>query len=405
MVIRALRAPADERELARLARQPADDRRKRPVFRSVDLRPPTGDLVQLLAAAAHASTAGLMITDGDLERPGPTVLYVNPAFEAMTGYRADDIVGLSPRVLQGPGTNPEVLQQMRTDLATDGYFSGETVNYRSNGEPFVMAWQIRAMPGPDGQASHFVAVQSDVTAERLREEAEQQSARRLQQEMLPQVPPSLGPVELVARYEPAESQLAIGGDWYDALDVGNGRVALVVGDIAGHGVLAAAAMGRLRWSVRSLLATGLSLEETVGHVRDFAMLDDMFATAAIAILDTNDRTLEVTTLGHPPVLLWSPTGVREVWTPNPLLGLESTTFRSESLTLGHDEIVVLYTDGLLDGGRRGHEWLSTVLDNLDPHIDRTLTAIVDEVIAEMVTSGTDDDAALLLARMGPLVLS
>jgi PAS domain S-box-containing protein len=365
----------------------------------VDRRlPPAGDLQGLLALAAHASTAGIMITDGDLDAPGPRILYVNPAFEVMTGYTAEQVHGQSPRILQGPATDRSVLHRLRLELESQGHFAGEAVNYRADGTPFVMSWQVRALPAPDGRPSHYVAIQSDITTERLRDHHEREAARRLQREMLPRVPARLGPLEVAARYVPVESDLAIGGDWYDAFEVDDGVIALVVGDVAGHGVASAAAMGRLRWSVRSLLATGISMTEVVRHVRGFTTDEDLYATMGIALFDRASHTLDVTTIGHPPVLAWSPRGVRQVWTSNPLLGLPSRIHAERRTRLADDEILLLYTDGVLDGGRREVAWLVDELESIDARARRPLGHLADELLERVATDGAGDDVALLLAR-------
>ncbi|MGY6502429.1 MAG: PP2C family protein-serine/threonine phosphatase [Acidimicrobiales bacterium] len=375
-----------------------DDLTARPVFAPVDRRLPGGDLQGLLAVAAHSSTASIMVTDAELDSPGPSIMYVNPAFEAMTGYAAENVVGRSPRFLQGPATDMSVLARLRRDLDTSGYFTGEAINYRADGSPFVMAWQIRALMGPDGRPSHYVAIQSDATSERMRDHAERRAGAELQKELLPIVSPRVGCYEVVTRYESAETELSIGGDWYDALELPSGQVAFVVGDVAGHGVSAAAAMGRLRWSIRSLLVAGVELADVVRHARDFACADDTFATVAIVIVDGSASRARIVTLGHPPVMLWSGSTVRSVWTENPLLGIAHDEMVTETVAVGPDEMIVLYTDGVLAGGRREPEWLVDVLGELAGDGETTLSAMADALVGRVVVAGSDDDSALLLAR-------
>lgn len=359
---------------------------------------PNGTLQGLLATAAHASTLGITVTDARVEAPGPTILYVNPAFEAMTGYRSEQVTGQSPRLLQGPATDRSVLARLRHDLVTSGYCAGEAVNYRSNGEPFIMAWQSRAIPGPDGAPSHYVATQSDVTAERRRDAQERRAAERLQAELLPTVDPRVGPLAVVTRYRAADSELTIGGDWYDAFELDDGTVSLVVGDVAGHGVLAAATMGRLRWSVRTLVGTGLPDSEVIGHLREIAITDELFATLALARYQPTPSRLHVTTVGHPPALVWNDDGVHELWRPNPLVGIAADHPDEVSTRFGLDDVLLLYTDGVLDGGRRDPRWLVSCLERFGSPRGRSLHSIADDVMALTDRAGTTDDAALLVAR-------
>lgn len=390
-------SPGIDRLLARATRQPGPTERSRTVT-PVDRRLPVGDLQGLLAMAAHASTAGIMITDGDLDSPGPRVLYVNPAFEAMTGYRSEQIVGESPRFLQGPATDRSVLARLRHDLAEHGHFSGEAVNYRADGEPFVMSWQVRALHDPEGRASHYVAIQTDATNDRIRDHEANETARRLQRELLPRVPDHLDGIEVAARYAAVESHLAIGGDWYDAFEIDERSVGFVVGDVAGHGVPAAAAMGRLRWSVRSLLEAGISIAETVDHLRDFSTADDLYATMALVRYQRAHRTLDVATIGHPPAVLWNGERVREIWSSNPLLGLHTDVHTECTAKVDPDEILVLYTDGVLDGGRRDQQWLTDALADIDAGVGRPLGELADELVEQVTVAGSTDDVAVLLAR-------
>lgn len=129
-----------------------------------------GAVDELLARATHVARNAVCITDAQLEEPGPTIVYVNPAFERMTGYRADEVLGRNPRFLQGPASDRAVLRRLREDLEAGRPFQGETFNYRKDGTPFVMAWRIAAVRDPSGEITHYVAAQDDVTAVRRAEQ-------------------------------------------------------------------------------------------------------------------------------------------------------------------------------------------------------------------------------------------
>jgi len=116
-------------------------------------------------------TEGVMITDAHLERPGPTVLYVNSAFERMTGWSKSEIIGRSPRLLQGEATDHTVFQSLHPTLIAGRVWKGRTINYRRTGEPFLLEWSISPAMGFDGRISHYVAVQRDVTQDVALEQA------------------------------------------------------------------------------------------------------------------------------------------------------------------------------------------------------------------------------------------
>lgn len=109
--------------------------------------------------------SGILLTDAALEPPGPRIVYANPAFEAITGYTRDELRGRSPRMLQGPDTEREVLDRLRAALARGSSFFGRAWNYRRDGSPFVAEWPIAPLRDHAGRLTHFLSVQRDVTAE------------------------------------------------------------------------------------------------------------------------------------------------------------------------------------------------------------------------------------------------
>jgi PAS domain S-box-containing protein len=130
------------------------------------------------AAILDAASESIIVTGANLDPPGPNIVYMNPAFERMTGWMADEIVGKSPRLLQGVKTDHSVFEDMRDALRRGDRWEGQAVNYRKNGAEFVMEWSITPLKDASGRTTHFVAVQRDVTA---RVEAERRIAKRVRQ--------------------------------------------------------------------------------------------------------------------------------------------------------------------------------------------------------------------------------
>ena len=108
-------------------------------------------------------TESVLVTTTNLENPGPTILYVNPAFERMTGWSSEEVLGQSPRILQGPKTDRSVFKELRERLNRHEVWRGQALNYRKDGSEFVMEWSIVPVRGEDGEVSHYLAVQRDVT--------------------------------------------------------------------------------------------------------------------------------------------------------------------------------------------------------------------------------------------------
>ena len=131
-------------------------------------------------AVLEAASESILVTEADMEWPGPIIVYVNPAFECMTGWTAGEVVGKSPRILQGADTDLSIFPGMRETLKRGRRWEGQTVNYRKNQSQFVMEWSITPLTDEGGQITHFVAVQRDVTARveaELRVAQAQQAAR------------------------------------------------------------------------------------------------------------------------------------------------------------------------------------------------------------------------------------
>mgnify|MGYP006434609215 CR=1 FL=1 len=113
--------------------------------------------------AINQAYNAVLITTGELDLPGPEIVYVNPALCAQTGYKADELLGQTPRILQGSLTDPAVLRQLRETIADGGFFEGQTVNYRKDGTPYLVHWNISPVFDERGQITHYVSVQSDIT--------------------------------------------------------------------------------------------------------------------------------------------------------------------------------------------------------------------------------------------------
>lgn len=219
-----------------------------------------------------------------------------------------------------------------------------------------------ASPGP---ADGVFIVVSDVT-DRVRErlsaqaraaEAEQRYAAardvvtQLQNALLPHSVPVIDGVDLAARYLVASRDQAAGGDWFDAIPLADGRLAVVVGDVVGHGVAASAAMGQLRAVLGAVLSHTGDLVQSLDWVDRLAGSTSTLraATVCAVVLDPADGRLEYATCGHPPPLVVSPDGSTRFLTPTggvPLgTGPEAAVLPDR---LGPDDLLLLYTDGLVE---------------------------------------------------------
>lgn len=129
------------------------------------------DRAAMIELAAEQAYNAVLITDADMAGGGPFIIYCNPAFCRMTGYERDELLGQSPRILQGPDTCPDQIASLREALRRGEFWEGSTTNYRKGGEPYVVNWNISPVLGGNGAVTHFVSVQQDITCQ-LRVESE-----------------------------------------------------------------------------------------------------------------------------------------------------------------------------------------------------------------------------------------
>ena len=237
---------------------------------------------------------------------------------------------------------------------------------------------------------------------------ERAAALMLQRSLLPQTVPRPPGVEIGYRYVPGSIGTEVGGDWFDVIPLPDDRVALVVGDVMGHGLRAAATMGRLRTAVRTLAMLGLPPDVVLQHVHDLA--DDLaqgpdealIATCVYAVYDPATRRLVLAKAGHTPPLLIVPgerAQVLDLPSGTPL-GVGGVPFASVELTVTEGTLLVLYTDGLVEsrtedidvGTRRLCAVLEQKFDSVEEACER--------VIGTLERGQEPDDVALLLARLG-----
>ncbi|MEH0472097.1 SpoIIE family protein phosphatase [Streptomyces hayashii] len=245
----------------------------------------------------------------------------------------------------------------------------------------------------------------------------------LQRSLLPQRLPEQSAVEVASRYLPADVRAGVGGDWFDVIPLSGARVALVVGDVVGHGIHASASMGRLRTAVRTLADIDLPPDELLTHLDDLVGLlateadalgdqeiaGDVGATCLYAVYDPLARRCTLARAGHPLPAVVTPDGEVELLAlpAGPPLGLGGLPFESLEIDLPEGSLLALYTDGLIDSRSRdgdvddGASRLCRALATPAASLD----AVCDTVLADLLPRLPSDDVALLVARTRALEAS
>jgi len=235
---------------------------------------------------------------------------------------------------------------------------------------------------------------------------EHAQAQALQRALLPQVLPSLPAVTAAARYLPAGSGVDVGGDWYDVIPLSADRVALVIGDVMGHGLPEAVLMGRLRTAVQTLSDLELPPDEILGHLNDlvYGLGDDSLATCLYAIYDPVTRICTFAQAGHPPpAVVWPDGLVRFAQTAaDPPLGVAEPPFEAVEVPVPQDGLLVLYTDGLIESSQVDTDTgMGRLAEVLHAHHEQDLDQLCESLTQVLLPAGqrTTDDAALLVVRV------
>ncbi|MFJ1617085.1 SpoIIE family protein phosphatase [Streptomyces sp. NPDC088251] len=239
---------------------------------------------------------------------------------------------------------------------------------------------------------------------------EHEMAVTLQRSLLPRGLPEQNALDVAHRYLPARAE--VGGDWFDVIPLSGARVALVVGDVVGHGLHAAATMGRLRTSIHNFSALDFAPDELLGHLDELVTRTDQDeaaggdnteiagATCLYAIYDAVSGNCSVARAGHPGPVLVLPDGTVEFpEVPAGLpLGIGGMPFEAAEFHVPEGSRLVLYTDGLIDLRDRDLDAGMELLCETLARRDRTPEETCDDVLEAMLPDQPADDVALLVAR-------
>jgi PAS domain S-box-containing protein len=230
------------------------------------------------------------------------------------------------------------------------------------------------------------------------------TALTLQRSLLPSHPPVTGGLEVASRYQPAGATTEVGGDWFDVIPLEDGKTALVVGDVMGSGIDAAATMGRLRTATTTLASLDLDPAVLLEHLDRITQgLDHSIATCVYAVHDPRLGRCLIANAGHLPparVRPGRPSELLDLPTGAPL-GVGGVEFSTTEVAFTPGDQLVLYTDGLVETRRHSlDERLDALLALLDDPT-RPLEALCDRLLNALHHPDNHDDVALLVARARP----
>lgn len=336
------------------------------------------------------------------------ITFVNRRWLEFTGRTLDEEVGDTWAISAHPEDQAEMAARWREALERREEFRMEYRLRRADGS-HRWVLEVGVPRYRRGEFIGYVGTATDIHERRSMEQAlrrvyeqEHRIAETLQRSLLPERLPLIEGVELSARYQPAGAETAIGGDWYDALELSDGRLGLVVGDVVGHGLRAAAMMGQLRNAFRAYALVQGSPAETMARI-DRLMATETggaMATVLYLVLDRESGEVCFSSAGHPPPLLLTPDGPRflEGGRSVPIGATDAAVFGEHTEVIPDGSTLVLYTDGLVERRDTPLEQRLAELAAAATRSEGGIEQLCDDVLAALIAGAPADDVALLAVR-------
>ena len=327
--------------------------------------------LNLLELAIDGANEGITISD--MKDPEHPLIFVNEGFECTTGYSREEVLGRNCRFLQGPKNEPENIFPLGTLKKALDKAEPCTVllkNYRKNGELFWNRLSLTPIFGDDRSCTHFVGVQTDITAEILAKQETAEAYKKLaenfatmeqdlahasfvQQSILPSQFPQSDSVNFYAKFEPMTH---IGGDFYDVFEIKPKVYGVMIADVTGHGASAA---------LLTLMASDVFKKAALGNCQPAEVLrktnrklykripQGKFVTMFYGVLDEQAKTFCYCQAGHPCGYLIKGQGqaVQELSTDSSFLGVfddSMASYQQVTISLNPGDKIVLYTDALIE---------------------------------------------------------
>jgi PAS domain S-box-containing protein len=366
------------------------------------------ETLNLLELAIDGAKEGITISD--MKDPQRPLIFVNEGFEYTTGYKHDEVLGKNCRFLQGPIEDPENAPSLKVLKKALDQAEPCTVllkNYRKNGEFFWNRLSLTPILGDDKSLTHFIGVQTDVTAEILAKQAAATSYKKLtenfalmeqdlahasfvQQSILPTKYPNSESLNFYAKFEP---MTYIGGDFYDVFQIKPAVFGVMIADVTGHGA-SAALLTLMASHVFKEAAKNSAKPEDVLRKTNQELYKKIppgkFITMFYGVIDEVRKTFSYCQAGHPCAYLirGDDQTVHELTTNCSLLGVfddSMARFKQKTISLALGDKVVLYTDALLEARARDKTYLGS--KHLNTLLVKTALHPIEQLLEQLYQSG------------------
>jgi phosphoserine phosphatase RsbU/P len=340
------------------------------IFRNITQKRQVDSQVRILTSAVEQTADSIIITDNNA-----LIEYVNPAFEATTGFTRQEALGRTPMILKSGAHDDAFYRSLWTTILSGQVYRNTIINRKKSGEVFYAEQTITPMRDSTGKITHFVTVIKDVTdLRKLQEQQFQMSmARAVQQQFYRTRPPQIKGFDLAGAAFPADET---GGDYFDFMSLPGDCVGIVIGDVSGHGISSALMMAELRAYLRTYAKQSSDIGEILSLLNN-ALVSDLeqghYATLIFCFLHPSSGTLLYANAGHPPGYILDSSGATKRTldsTDVPLGFLPNHKFGcSEPISLRPGDILVLLTDGIADAEKPDQSWfgIEQTLDFIHAH--------------------------------------
>ncbi|MGB4267699.1 MAG: SpoIIE family protein phosphatase [Spirochaetota bacterium] len=361
----------------------------------------------VLLRAIEQSPASIVITDTN-----GIIQYVNPKFEAITGYSFAEAIGKNPRILKSGYQPLKFYENMWNTILRGEVWDGIFHNKRKDGSFFWEHCVIAPVVDEKGNVTHFVAIKEDITEKKEQEEEilkrneiinkDLEYARRVQHSIINTKVPDFPGLHIVTRYIPYDY---VGGDFFTIQSVNN-SLCVFMADITGHGVPAALFSSLLKYAVDKLWHEGIvNPDEFITTLNDelIDVLSGYYFTAVYGVLtpyNNGNFTMMYTRCGHPYPVLLSNNSVRMLDSTGTLLGIHTNiNVTCDEVIMNKGDRLFLYTDGLIEMEIAGKKDLhfEQLVNAIKASNNLALADTVNSIVNSIVTNNksVDDDIALI----------
>jgi PAS domain S-box-containing protein len=331
--------------------------------------------------------------------------WYNHRWYEYTGQTSDDAAGWGWQAAHHPDDFFEVMRRWPESIASGEPFEMEYRLRRYDGEYHWFLARAEPLRADDGSIIRWYGSNADIDAQRTALERTKRIAATLQDVFLPKDLPQRPRLRLDAHYIPAEQDALVGGDWFDAFDLPDGRIGFSIGDVGGHGLDASVAVGRIRQAILTLAYEGYGparilrdLDRILAHQEP-----ELLVTAIVGFVDSSQESIVYANAGHPPPLVATrndePAEAAAYGQP-PLGSGYRGEFETSTLRVDPDTTVAFYTDGMTEFSRNVLEAESRLRSTISLFVGNATVAHPAAAAAEIVFDGAapKDDVALLMMQ-------